>query len=467
MELRQVPLLGLGTVGKSVNVCAQERVNLFAEIHRDPEAGSKLTLFPTPGLTRFVDLGATPARGMYVRGDSMYVVAGLTLWEVAADGTTTSRGILQPTSGRVDITDNGLQMLIVDGTYGYIYTFATNNFAQIADADFPEAQTCAFLNGYFVVQETDSGRFYLSALYDGTSWDALDYATAESDPDNLVRLMVDNGMLVLFGDKTTEFWGDAGADDFPLARIGASAIEWGLAARWSLCKYMDSLIFLRKNRLGAVQVCVLAGSTAIPVSTSEMDYLFSTYTAENATAFTYMVSGHPMYQITFPSDNVTWVYDGLSKEWHRAQSGTSGRHRAEIQVNFQDQSYVSDYENGKVYLLDQDTFTDNGETIVREFTSRHLKTADYSTLPQLWIDMEGGVGLQTGQGSDPQVMLQISRDGGHTWGAELWRSFGAVGKYKARAIWNRLGRARDWTFRVRVTDPVKTVFVGAWGRMVK
>jgi hypothetical protein len=465
--LQPVPLLGIGNVGKSVNVCAQQRVNLFAEIQPDPEAGSRVVLYPTPGLTRFVDLGANPARGMYEKGNSIYVVNNLTLWEIAANGTTTSRGTLQPTTGRVDMVDNGEQLLIVDGTYGYIYTFATTTLAQIADLDFPPSETCTFLNGYFIVQKTDSAEFYISALYDGTSWDALDFATSESDPDNLVRVMADNGMILLFGTKTTEFWSDAGADDFPFARVGAAAIEWGLASRWSLCKFMDSLIFLRKNRLGAVQVCVLAGATAVPVSTPEMDYLFSTYTAENATAFAYMVSGHAMYQISFPTDDVTWTYDATSKEWHQAQYGTAGRHRAEVQINFQDRSYVSDYENGKIYLLDQDVYTDDGMTIVREFVSRHLKTADYSSIPQLWIDMEAGVGLATGQGSDPQVMLAISRDGGHTYPVEIWRSFGAIGQHTYRAVWNRLGRARDWIFKVRVTDPVKTVFVAAWGRLVK
>jgi hypothetical protein len=145
--LKPVPLLGLGNVGKSVNVCAQSRVNLFAEIQPDPEAGSKVTLYPTPGLTRFVDLGANPARGMYQKGDAIYVVNNLTLWEIAANGTTTSRGTLDPTTGRVDMTDNGEQLLIVDGSFGYIYEFATTTLTKIADPDFPPSETCTFLNG--------------------------------------------------------------------------------------------------------------------------------------------------------------------------------------------------------------------------------------------------------------------------------------------------------------------------------
>lgn len=462
MMLKPVPMFGLGNVGKSVSVDAQERLNLYAEV--DMESGT-LKLYPTPGLTTFVNFGTSPARALYEKGDYAYAVIEETLWEIANDGTTTNRGAVLGGTGRIDITDNGAQMLIVNGVNGYIYTFATTTLTQIVDPDFPACDTCAFLNGYFIVQKADSAEFYISALYDGMSWDALDFATAESDPDNMVRVMVDNGMVLLFGNKTTEFWGDSGAADFPFARIGSSAIEWGLAARWSLCKFMDSLIFLRKNRLGAVQVCVLSGYTALPVSNAEMDFVFSQYsTVEDATGFAYMVSGHPFYQINFPTANASWLYDGLTKAWSKV-GASDARHRGEIQVNYLNRSYVSDYATGNLYLLDQDSYTDDGTEIAREFVSRHTSTGSFSRIPQLWIEMEPGVGLATGQGSDPQVMLQVSRDGGKTYGAEMWRSIGAIGEYTWRAVWNKLGRARNWVFKVRVTDPVKTVFIGAWGRI--
>jgi hypothetical protein len=464
--LKNVPLFGIGVKGKSPNVCAQDRVNLYVEFQEDPEANG-LCMFPTPGLTTFVNFGANPSRGAYTKDSLQYIVNRGTLWEVQADGTSTSRGTLLTTGGRVDMADNGDELLIVDGTTtAYVFTFATLAFAQVV---LPQAvDTCDFLDGYFLAQGTTTGQCLYSGLYDGLTWNALDFFTAESNPDNLVRVFVDNGLIGLYGVFTTEFWGNSGAADLPFARIGASAIEWGLAARWSLVKFDGSVMFLRRNRLGAVQVCRMAGNEAVPVSTPELDYLLSTYTSvENASAFSYMVSGHPMYQISFPSADVTWVYDGKSNEWHRAQYGADGRHRGEIQVNFLNRPYVTDYENGKVYLLDQTVYTDDGEYIVREWVSRHNATGDYSQIAQLWLEMEAGTGLVSGQGSDPQVMLRISRDGGHTFGAEVWRGFGQIGQYTKRAVWNALGRARNWTFKFRVTDPVKCVFVAAWARVSK
>jgi hypothetical protein len=459
--LRNVPLFGVGNKALSIAVSAQERTNLYVEVQQDPEANG-LVLYPASGLSTDVNFGANPGRGLHQRGDVRYEVVSNTLWEIAANGTTTNRGTLNTSGGRVGMADNGLQLLIVDGTDGYILTFATNGFAEITDADFVAGDTCDFLNGRFLVSQSSSGRFGWSALYDGTAWDALDFATAESHPDNLRRVFVDGAVAHMLGESTVEQWGDSGAEDQPLARIGAGAMQWGLAARWSVAKYPDSFMCLGKSRLGGVQVYAVSGASYKVVSNPQVEQEWARYSAvEDATAYSYMANGRAFYQINFPTADKSWVYDGTA--WNRAESG-GGRHRGEIQINFQNRSYVSDYENGKLYLLDADTYTDDGAVIVREVVTRHSKAGEYMFLSQLWVEMEAGAGLITGQGSDPQIMLQISRDGGRTWGNEMWRSFGAIGKYKARAVWNRLGRARDFVFKLRVTDPVKCVFVAGWAQ---
>lgn len=463
MNLKPIPLFGIGNQGKSANVNAQSRINLYIEIQQDAEK-HVLTMYPTPGLSTFVNFGATPIRGIYEKGNALYVVHKNKLYSVANDGALTTLGTLATFTGKVFFADNGKQIMLTDGANGYIYNTSTLVYAQITDPDFPGASSLTFINGRFVVGKPNTGEFYISKLYDGLAWDALEFATAESDPDNIVRLIAEGGQLVLLGDKTTEFWGDSGALDFPFSRIGSSAIEWGLAARDSLAKFMDSLIFLRKNRLGQVQVCVQAGNSSAAVSTPEMDYNFSQYAAtSDATGFAYMLSGHPFYQINFPTANKSWLYDGQSKAWSELQSG-SGRHRAEMHQQLLSKSYVTDYENGKLYRFDENAYTDDGAPIAREFTSRHQANGNYMSLAELWLEMEAGVGLQMGQGKNPMVMMQISKDGGHEWGTEVWREFGAVGKYTARAVFRRLGRSRDWVFRFRVTDPVKTVFIAAWGR---
>lgn len=462
MKLQPVPLFGLGNAGKSVNVNDQERLNLYAEVSTDPEKNG-ITLYPTPGLEQFVDLGASPIRGQWELNGFMYSVVGVSMYRTNAAGVSVSYGNLLTSSGRVSMWDNGTQIMIADNPNGYIFDVPTLTFAQITDPDFPGAATIAFLNQRLIVNKPDTGQFYISAIADGRVWDALDFATAESSPDNLVAVIADAGQLVLFGERTTELWGDSGSLDFPFSRIGSSAVEWGLAAKFSLCKFDDSLMFLRKNRLGQVQVCKLSGASATVVSNPEIDHVFNGYAGlGDATAFAYMLGGHPMYQINFTTADRSWLYDGHTGGWSRV-GGDTTRHRADTHAVFQGVSYVGDYSRGKIYKLGAEFLTEDGEPIVREFIGRHQSAGSFSQFSEIWVEMENGTGLVTGQGDDPQLMMQVSRDGGHTWGSELWRTFGAIGKYKARANWLRLGRARDWLFRFRVSDPVKTVFVAAWG----
>ena len=462
--IRQVPLFGIGNQAKSVNVNDQERLNLYVEVNEDPEK-HVLTMYGTPGLLAFVNFGAFPSRGMYQKGDFNYVVNRDKLYKVANDGSITTLGTLDTNVGRVDMADNGIQLIIVDGPNGYILTLATDVLAKIVDADFPGGETVTFLNQRFIVNEPDSGRFYWSALLDGMSWDALDFATAEADPDDLVRVFAEAGQLVLLGEKVSEIWGDSGAADQAFVKVGGGAVEWGLAARWSLTKYMDSLAFLRKNRLGQVQACLMAGASAVPISNPQLEAEFTSYgDVSNATGFAYMVNGHPFYQVNFPSVGKTWMYDGQSKSWSPLESW-GGMHRVQFAGQLLGSIYGADFENGKLYKIDPDVYTDDGQPIVRQFVSRHQTIGDFTRIPELWIEMESGVGLQVGQGFEPQIMMQVSRDGGHTWGNELWRSFGRVGQYVQRAAWRRLGRSRDWTFKFRITDPVKVVFVAAWGRV--
>lgn len=462
--MRHISILGLGTQSKSSNVTSQQRINMYLEIATDGDKNT-VTAYGTPGLVQHASIGASPTRGMHTLGNYIYVVNLGKLWQVDNSGVAVEKGTLLTTTGRVSMADNGSvgdQIIIVDGTYGYIYTVSSGAFAQIADADFPGADTVTFNDGYFIVSKPDTGQFYLSGSYDGTAWDALDFATAESNPDNLISVVADHGELIAFGDVSTEFWTNTGSLDFPYSRSGA-AVEWGLAARWSVAKFDNSLIYLAKNRMGEVQVVRLNGYLPQRVSTTDIETIINSYSGiSDATGFSYLMNGHPFYQLNFTSANESWLYDGASNAWSQLKSGT-GRHRAEMGTNFLLRTVVSDYENGKLYNLDSDAYTDDGEMIVAELVTKHVfNNMERYSISELQVDLESGVGLSSGQGEDPQIMLQVSKDGGHTWGAERWVSMGKIGEYAKRAKWNRLGQSRNWTFRLRISDPVKRVVLGAY-----
>ena len=459
-------LFGLGVQSKSPYVTAKILQNLYAETRPQGEK-SMLVAYGTPGLDLFVDFGDTPPRGG-IEFEALsvdFVVHRGTLWEVNNAGVTTNRGSLLTTSGRVSMAHNGTQVMIVDGTYGYIYNTQTNAFLQITDPDFPaNPTTCCFLSGFFIASFVNSSRFYVSDPYDGLVWDALMFANAETSPDPIVAVYASNGQLILMGPQTMEFWGNSGAADFPFVALQGTATEWGLAARWSIAKYDNTFACVVKNRMGQVMVAQIAGYLPKKISTPDIDSIINGYgTVEDASAYSYMLGGHPMFVLSFPSAGKTWLYDGSTSFWSPLKSFGQTRHRAEFSITLISSTIVADSDNGRLYRLNPSALTDNGDPIEREIIGETLAMPDDTqfSVDCLRLDMETGVGTTTGQGEDPQISLSISRDNGKTWGAELWKSMGKKGDYLHRVEWRRLGSARFFTPKIRLTDPVRSVFVAA------
>jgi hypothetical protein len=107
--------------------------------------------------------------------------------------------------------------------------------------------------------------------------------------------------------------------------------------------------------------------------------------------------------------------------------------------------------------------------VVTNRTMRRLRRAPHLsnegkriTFDKFQLDLETGLGIADGQGEDPQIMLRWSDDGGQTWSSEHWVSAGPQGEYKTRAIWRRLGQARDRVFEVTMTDPIPWRLIGSW-----
>jgi len=462
-----IPLFGPGLRAKSPYVTAKELVNLYCETRPAGEKAS-LVAFGTPGLSLFSDLGATPIRGS-IRpsiGSVAYIVHRGVFYEINAAGTTTARGALLTTTGRVSLEFNGVQVMLVDGTYGYIYNTSTNAFAQITDGDFPaNPTTVTYLGLRFVVSVRDSNSYYWSDVNDGLSWDALNFASAEASPDPITAVFASNGQLALLGSATTEFSGISGDQDAAFAALQGSANEWGVAARWSVAKFDNTFACLMKNRMGQVMVAQLAGYLPKKISTPDIDSIINRYSSiSDATAYSYMLGGHPMYVISFPTQATSWLYDGSTGFWSQLRSSGLTRHLGEFGFSFDDSSYlVADYSAGRLYRLAIDTYTDNGAMIVRQLVTENIAVPGQVLISadKLRVDMEVGVGLATGQGSNPQIGLEVSRDNGKTWGAQMWKTFGVAGKYEELVEWRRLGTSRTFNFRLTVTDPVPVTFVAA------
>lgn len=464
--ITEAPLFGLGLQGKSPNVSANKLVNAYYEFHTHDQDRTQVSIHGTPGLTLFIDRGDTPWRGLHPFGDTLYGVHRGTFYSINNAGTATSRGTLSTTTGRVDIDDDGTYIVVVDGSEIYTYDTSTpaTPIAAVADADRPTSpNTCTFQGGRILTDEDGTGQFKGGDLYDPTAWDALDFATAESNPDDVIRVINYRGVVVLMGEYTTEFWANVGGAGFPYTRILDADMEYGLAARWSVAKFAGSYAFLTKNREGQVHVAMLDGYSPKKISSTELDHLINSYsTVSDATGIGYSLGGHPMYQINFPTAGKSWLFDGSTDYWSELRYSTNARHRAEIGVEFVNRTIVSDYEDGKLYTLDPDALDDNGDAIIMELTGRHIHNKKRNVrIASLELGLEAGVGLATGQGSDPVAALQISKDAGHTFGPITFAGMGKVGEYRKRCLWRRLGVGRDIVPRITISDPVKRVITDA------
>ena len=470
----KTPILGSSYVARSVNAADNRMVNLFPEVI--PEGGKEAAfLSRCPGLEFLQTVGTGPIRGLWAHqtnGTDFYVVSGVQVFKLSSlTATPTLLGTVSGT-GPVSIADNGTQIFFACNGPSYIYNEVTNVFQQITDPDFPGALTVGYLDGYFVFTEPNSQRVWVTSIFEGTQIDALDFASAEGSPDGLVGLIVDHREAWLFGTDSVEVWYDAGLADFPLTRIQGAFNEIGCVATFSIAKLDNGLFWLGTDARGQGIVYRANGYTGTRVSTHAVEYAIAQYgNLADAIAYTYQQEGHAFYVLTFPTGNATWVYDVATGAWHERAGWDNGafmRHRSNCQCNFGGNIIVGDYENGNIYRFNLDVFADNGgiQKWLRSWRAlptgqNDLKrTAHHS----LQLDCQSGVGLNLGQGSDPQVVLRWSDDGGHTWSNEHWASLGKIGQYFHRVFWRRLGmtmKLRDRVYEVSGTDPVKIAIVGA------
>jgi hypothetical protein len=355
------PILGGYAVARSVNAADNRLMNLYPEA--TPEGG-KTAGFLTrcPGYKFVADVGSGPIRGLWTFGGFLYVVSGVELYKVNADWAATLLGTVSG-SGPVSMSDNGEQLFVACNPRSYTYSVASNLFAEITDPDFPGAVTVGFINGYFVFNEPDSQKVWITSYQDGASVDPLEFSYTDANPDNLLSLVVNRNEIWMFGTTSTEVWYYSGDIDFPLARIQGAFNEIGCAAPYSVAKLDNTVFWLGSDPRGNAMVYKAAGYGAQRVSTHGIEKVLQGYQyVGDAIGYSYQQEGHTFYVLTFPSANATWVFDAATNEWHERGSWKQGhynRHRSNCQANFSNTIVLGDFQYGKLYEFDLEYYKDD------------------------------------------------------------------------------------------------------------
>lgn len=463
--MRRIPLTMASYTAPSLIASAQRCVNLYPEAN-PPDSPAPFTFYGTPGRVLWSTVpGYGGMRAMYETSNGvLFVVRGASLLRYSA-GSWLPVAMLATTTGPVYAADNGVVAVFVDGTMNAptvnLSTFVTS---AMSGAGWYGASFVDFLDGFFIFNKPGSQQFYITSAY-GVEIDALDFASSESQPDLLVRSYRDHAEEWLFGTKSTEVFANGGGT-FPFDRIGGSVMEVGCAAPHSVAKLDNSIVWVSSSDSGDGMVMRAQGYSPVPISTRALENEFRTYaTISDAQAYSYQQAGHWFYVLTFPTAGKTWAFDASTQQWgeraYRTQANVMTRVRDNCHVFFGRRHLVGDWENGKIYELDLDTYTDNGDEIRRIKSFQHM-TADgvRQFFKRLVLDMECGVGSSLD--AAPVVNMRWSDDAGKTWSAYLTASLGGVGDYENMPCFNRLGMGRRRVFEVSTSANAKIALQGAF-----
>lgn len=464
----KIELVGDSYQAWSIPYNAERTVNLFPVFDRD---GKEIAaLYGTPGLTLLSTIGVGAIRNGFKskkNGRTFFVSANI-LFEIDSAGTGTNRGSLNQSSGNITISENETQMAICDGVTVYIFTYSSDVFAEVTDVDLPTSGTITTIDNYFIVNEVGTGKYFISALGDGTSWNALDFKSAESSPDKILRVFNGIGELWCFGENTTELFSNTGASDFPFEKVSNGDFDIGILAPHSAQAIGRSVFWLGQDAYGRGTVYETTSINPKPISTPAIDILIqATPNPEDIVSWVYQEKGFTFYVLTGGGLETSIVYNVTNQLWHeRAFNNLDGDfepHRGQCCVFAFGKQILGDRVNGNLYTMDMDIYSDNGDDIVRERIYKHLyQEGDRLRYNALEVGVESGVGLPSGQGSNPKLALSLSKDDGRTYSNSYTVEIGKTGEYFETARWRELGVTENMTFKLRFSDQVKVAWFGSY-----
>lgn len=461
--------VGPSYVSQAATFDQEELYNWYLEVAEVEGATSRKALYPTPGVTEIASMPGGSGRGHLAVGSLEFAVIGDQFIQIDIAGNITVRGTVVNDGLPATLCENGdpaFEVFITSGRNGYIYNYATVTFTQVAALN-GKATKGGFMDGYFIALDPFTASLYASELYDGLTWNTgTSFAKRSLASDPWISFVIANRYIYLLGTETSEPWFNAGTSPFPFTPDPAGFFEFGCGATFSATVVDSAPVWLGRSKDGRGMMIRANGFNPEIISTYPIQKLINESGAiGDALGFTYHDVGHTFYILSFNDAALTLAWDSsnpnVADGWAKRGTWISEENRFGIwrpcfHAFVFGEHRMLDIGTGSIYRMDRSLGMDvDGREIRRVRRAPALiDELKRITYPAFELDLEPGLGNVVDPGSNPQVMMRMSNDGGKTWGNELWRSAGAIGEYGTRVRWNRCGQARRRVFEVSVTDPI-------------
>jgi len=440
---------------RSRPLTSQETRNLY---HERVESGKENYVIKSfPGQTNLGSTTAGTDRGMHQMSEIAYRVIDNTLYEVSSTGTHTSRGTISGTD-RCIFADDGVNMFIVANGIVSQYSATTNLVTVVTDASIVGAQSVAFINNQFAY--TFPLLTVFSDVGDGSSASSLNAVGEESDPDELVRDYAFDQILYRFGKRSCANWFNSGVGIPPFDRLEGQIMNIGLVAKHSVDNSRDFVYWLGTD----LQVYRARGGQEQVISTAAISGDIQSYTTvSDAFGEIITVDNKTIYVLTFPTEQKTWCVIeelGLNGWFELSEGIEDDSFNAGSMLSAYNETLVGDRSNGKLNKLDFSAYDIAGDAWRRRRVMGSIngdalgQKGHRIQMSRMEFILETGVGLVSGQGQDPSIMLEASYDGGRTWSTGTWLKIGRMGQFDIRAEWFNMKSFYDCMVRLTTSDPV-------------
>lgn len=458
---------------QSVLADTEQTVNFYQERVESRTSPFDQALYPTPGFRDWcmtTDVGGR--RGIYANGRAFMVMGG-GLWETFADKSCIKRGTVVQDSNPATLSYNGLtggQLFITSGTHGYCFTLATNTLTQVLTGI---ATMGGVVNTRFLAFDRLTGLVHMSALNDGTTWNLANFFARGIGADPTEAMVIRGPDVILIGSQTGEVWQDVGASPQPFAAYPGATFGYGTVGPFAVSVTDDLVVWLAQTSQGAGRMVSMRGYVPQPISNYAVETALSSYqrkfTITDCEVLTYEQEGHLFGVFSFPSARNTWVVDLDSVDWHERRTwdvvhAREDAWRPRCHLYAFGKHLTAERATGMISEMDVTFGLEAGGGPIRRLRTGpplFSKSRERLVISQFELMADPGLGLISGQGSDPLVMFRWSKNG-KTWSNERLCSAGKMGQYGKRIFWGRCGSSTGlWIPQIAVSDPIPLRIAGA------